>query len=449
MSRKVLLIFTFILILCRISFSQVVEKKVTDYIVPFEKNGDFAGNVLISKDDKIIYERSFGIANQEWKISHKKDSKFLIASVSKPITAVAVLKLVQDKKLTLETSVSKFVKGFPEGDKITIEHLLSHTSGLRSSLPNSAINRRLNLSTQDLVNQIKGVELRYAVGQRFYYSNAGYNLLAYIVEQVSGMSYADYVQKNIVEPLEMQNSFEWNEEFVVKNLAEGYYYNDWNGIKNSPYQNFTYFRGAGSLVSTTKDLYKFEKGIRQNKILNKELTEKMFTTKTKDYGLGWYIRKSMDTDIIEHNGYLDGYRSYLTRYKSEGYTIIILSNIGANNALEVMKDGLGAIVLGREYKVQPIRNYIKLNKKERQNVVGQFGFDFNPNFRLIVRDNPQGFLEISVGGPFSVIFPESKTKFFHRNSQSEYIFSKDENGKINGVEMSFFGRRFKGKKLGN
>lgn len=445
--KRTLLISVFIFTFSIFAFSQDFEKKVSDYVNPFVKNGDFAGSVLISKEDKLVFKRAFGIANQEWEVSHKPDAKFLIGSVSKPITAVSVLKLVQDKKLTLDTPVSKFVADFPEGNKITVEHLLSHTAGLRSGLPNSDVDERLDFSTEELVKRIKDVSLRSAVGESYYYSNNGYILLAYIVEQVSKRSYADFVREKIFEPLRMKDSFEWNEEYVIKNLAEGYFYNDWNGIKNSPYQNFTFLRGAGSIVSTAEDLLKFEKGIRENKILGKELTQKMLTPKTKEYGLGWYIRKSFDTDIIEHNGYLDGYRSYLTRYIDDKYTVIVLSNIGANNAVDVMKEGLGAIVLDEEYKIQPVRKYIKLSKEKSQNVVGRYGFDFSPQFRLIVRENPNGFLEISVGGPFSVLFPESETRFFHRNSQSEYIFSKNENGKIEGVEMSFFGRKYKGKKV--
>ncbi len=150
---------------------------------------------------------------------------------------------------------------------------------------------------------------------------------------------------------------------------------------------------------------------------------------------------------VVHLGSNPALLGFVLRYPKEDYTVIILSSIGANNAVDVMKTGLGAIMLGNDYKIPAARVFIKLNKRQGKSVAGRYKFDFSPQFRLIVRDNPSAFLDISVGGPFSVLFPESELKFFHRNSQSEYIFYRNEKGKIDQVDMTFFGRKYRGKRV--
>src|SRR5213595_2850778 len=210
------------LLLAAAAVSSLIDARVKDYAGA----GLFSGVVLVAKGDAVVYQKAFGLADRTFNVPNSIDTKFHIASLSKPITAAAILLLSERGKLSLDDHVSKFVPDFPNGDRITIEELVTHYSGLAdaSSLPDYTTTwSRMPQTPASLVEHLAKLPPRSEPGTRYSYSNSNYHLLALIIEKASGMSYGDFLAHNIFTPLGMSNTgHHGDEKAVIPRLAIGY-----------------------------------------------------------------------------------------------------------------------------------------------------------------------------------------------------------------------------------
>ena len=424
-----------------------LDRKLDEYISPYVDREDFSGVVLIAKEGKVLYKKSFGLYDVAKRKRHRTNGRFAIASVSKPFTAVAILMLVEQGKLKLTDRIDQFIEGIPNGEIITIHHLLSHTSGLRANFANFRQLSQQFHSTEELMELIRGTQARRNPGERFSYSGNGYRILARIIEKASGKTYGQFLEEEIFSPLKMKETGNIVNEKHLDAFAPGYRHVDWDGLKASPLVDFSNHVGGGSLYSTASDLYKFDRAIKGHKLLNPVSTDSMLSVKAGSYGYGWYCRKAFGRDYVEHNGYLQGYRAYLTRYLEDDVTIIMLSNVGANNALDNMKNDLAAIVFGEDYEKPKAMAFKALSADEKQSLMGTYEFDFRPGFRLIIRQNVLGYLEMSVGGPFSVVHALNTKELFHKGSQTGYQFRATQTEVLDEVVMRYYGQDFIGKRV--
>jgi len=216
MKKNLHLVCSILLFGHNIIFAQIenLESKVDSYLQPYIETGDFSGSVLISKADEILFSKGYGFADISHNIVNTPQTKFKLASVSKQFTAAAILILEQDGLLKVEDSIDKFISDYPNGDEITLHHLLTHSSGIPDifSFPNYYKKKNLSLTLEDVINWIKEQPLQFQPGERYSYSNSGYNLLAYIIEKVSGRSYGEFLSKRIFAALEMKYSGEYQHE---------------------------------------------------------------------------------------------------------------------------------------------------------------------------------------------------------------------------------------------
>ena len=344
-----------------IAFSQIQEISSIDSLMKlYIKNECFNGEALITINNKTIYERSIGYRDNQSREKNSINLMFNIGSISKPFTSVAILQLQEKKLLNIEDKVKKYIPEFPY-DKISIKHLLSHTSGLISSLDQldeiDLSNRISNDSIISLLIKYK-VELLFNPGSEWGYSNLGYDLLAVIVEHVSKMKFADYMQKNIFIPAGMNKTFipstkkvtEWlpknasNKDLIVPHMFESITSCDVKNIDSikSLHRNNDYFVGSSNVYSTVYDLSKFDDALHKNIILTNISQEKAYTPylllngdTAKDmrapipsyYGLGWFI--SIDKSwgrILWHKGRSFGERSVFLRNPSKKQTVIFTDN---------------------------------------------------------------------------------------------------------------------------
>ena len=205
MMKKKLFVFFMALLplvaLAQKNYAHLLEK----YMKAQEAIHEFSGAVLIAKKGKIIYKQAFGQANREWKISNTVDTRFPIASLTKQFTAAAILQLAEQGKLQTEDKISKYFPGFPKGDSITIHMLLNHTSGIQNILQDPFfteinVNTRIEaLNDTTLINIFRNKPFDFSPGTWWRYSNSGYFLLGYIIEKLSGLTYRNYVYKNILQ----------------------------------------------------------------------------------------------------------------------------------------------------------------------------------------------------------------------------------------------------------
>ena len=322
------------------STDRIKVEKINELVSLYSEYDGFNGSVLVAHKGKIIYKKGFGLANMEWEIPNQVDTKFRIASVTKPFTAMLIMQLVAENKLDLHEPISTYLSDYPKenGDQITIHHLLTHTSGIARDydfdLPknNYPDRQRSKESVQSFSNR----PLEFKPGKRFSYSNSGYAVLGYIIETVTGKSYETVLQENILSPLGMKNTGIDKHRPIMKNKASGYF-KGFGEYFNADYKDMSTISAVGNIYSTVEDMFLFDQALYAEKLLPKKYIDLVFTKYIPadfggHYGYGWELaEKPMGntTDMIAtigHSGSLSGYCSVYTRIPSSQSTIIFLNN---------------------------------------------------------------------------------------------------------------------------
>lgn len=310
-------------------------------------NSRFNGGILISKKGNIIYKNYYGYQNRKNKDTLSFKTEFQLGSVSKQFTAIAILKLFEDHKLSLNDSVQKFFQNFPYHN-ITVEMLLSHRSGLSNYLYfcEKLTNREKIISNIDVVNlMIKHNPSPYFPPDRtFDYCNTNYAILAAIVEKITQKSFAKYLKDEIFNPLGMHNTYIFHPDSNrTQNQATGYHYN-W--LEALPvYQDGV--SGDKNIYSTLEDLFIWDRALYSEKIIRQKTLAKAFEAKNpdlknKNYGFGWRIlRYENRKNIVYHGGWWRGFTCLFIRDPETESCIIIYSNVRTNvfynNYLDVLK----------------------------------------------------------------------------------------------------------------
>lgn len=342
---KKAIVVVMVLILGFNSFGQTssnkkLEESINDVFESYAHYNRFIGSVLISQNEDIIYNKSFGYADME---NHKKNTEksiFSIASVTKSLTAVGIMKLVEDGKLTLETSISTYFPNFiPDfSKKITIRHLLNHSSGMQANIGriddqgNGLMPEKNPITLNELFEKFKDSELKFEPGTGYEYNNFGYTLLAYIIENVTKLSYADYMEDAVFKPANMKNTAV-NSYKVLNQRAfphTGLGMNEFKKLTNTIHSSWII--GAGNINSTTGDLYHFMNALENGKLLKSASVDKLYSltqsrgVNDSEYGLGWRIENKRGEKWINHTGLLPGVTSIIGSLPQKNMKIIILSN---------------------------------------------------------------------------------------------------------------------------
>ncbi|SFD86273.1 CubicO group peptidase, beta-lactamase class C family [Chitinophaga sp. CF118] len=333
------------------------------YFSTLEKNKQFNGSVLVSENGKVIYEKGFGFADFSNKTVNNVNTAFPIASLSKTLTATAILQLVEAKKLNVTDAVTKYLTGFPYPN-ITLQHLLSHTSGLPPYNAFFDSTRKLHPDTvftnvdfmRGLTNNTK--PLLYEPGSKGNYDNINFIVLALVIENVTGMQYNNYITENILRPagmthtmfipLRLQYTQPVNFPFAYPYLYPHKYSESVIKASQVPfivnYWSSYNFSGFGDYVSTITDLLKYDKAYYNGCLLNQEIINKAFEpvklndgkNNAANFGWGWQIDKdSSFGKVVYHNGNATGHSCILVRNISKHQTIIIFDNIHNNNSQEL------------------------------------------------------------------------------------------------------------------
>jgi len=314
-------------------FSQTKEVKI-DKLLNEKFNSNTSGAaILITQKGKTIYRKAFGQANLEHGVKMTPENVFEIGSMTKQFTAVSILMLVEQGKIKLTDEITKFIPDYPtHGHKITVHHLLNHTSGIKSytSMRKLFAVARNDMKPLELIKFFRDEPMDFNPGEKYKYNNSAYIILGYIIEQTSGISYAKYVQKNIFDTLGMSNSTYASHTKLIQNRASGYH--NRNGYQNARYISHTLPYAGGSLMSTIDDLNTWQQALTNNKLLKKETLQKAYTNYSLNngekinYGYGWNI-KTIDNNVsLEHGGSIFGYKSMGVYIPSKDIYAVILTN---------------------------------------------------------------------------------------------------------------------------
>ena len=311
-----------------------LTKKIDAVMAEIYKPGEPGASIIVRKDGKTIFRKGYGMADMELGVPVEPDMIFRLGSITKQFTSVSILMLAEQGKLSLQDEITKFLPDFPtQGRKITIEHLLTHTSGLKSytNLPEWLPLMRKDMTVQEIIDLTKDRPMEFAPGERWNYNNTGYILLGAVIEKVSGLTYEDFVNKNIFGPLGMKRSYYGNTERVISRRIPGYQMGK-DGFVNAPYLSMTQPYAAGSLVSSVDDLAVWSDAVFSGKLIKKDWLNKAFNPyllkngESTGYGYGWFIANYQGHRIIEHGGGINGFSTYEMTLPEDRIFLAILTN---------------------------------------------------------------------------------------------------------------------------
>jgi len=327
-----------------------LAEKVDRLMAPWSQGGTPGAALLVIREGQIVLKKGYGLANLESQKPITPDTAFLLGSVTKQFTAMAVMMLAERGKLKYDDPLSQFFPGFPPyARKITVRHLLHHTAGfpeyedlfleggkLDKDYPRSAKTPRSKFepTSKDalaLLAQVKAP--RFAPGEKHEYSNSGYVLLAQIIEKVSGQSFAQFLRQNIFQPLGMNRSLLYDETRPpVPNVATSY------TLKDGVYRDIDYtplnaIYGEDNIYSTLEDLYLWDQALYTEKLVKVATLQAAFTPgklndgQVIEYGFGWRVRKFLGIHAVGHGGSWVGFKTVILRFPEQHLTVVMLANV--------------------------------------------------------------------------------------------------------------------------
>ena len=418
--------------------SSRMDNIVQDYV----QRKIFTGSILVARDGKILFDKSYGNANLEWDIPNSPTTKFRIASLTKQFTAASIFLLQERGKLNVDDPVKKYVPDAPAAwDKITIYNLLTHTSGIPNSY-DGITSWSQTKTPEELVAAFRNKPLDFEPGSTRKYSNAGYYLLGYLIEKISGQSYKEFVFENIFKPLEMKDSGYVSNSEVIRRRASGYQMGP-AGPENGRYYNETLLFSSGGLYSTTEDLLKWDQGLFGGKLLSDASLKKMTAPYKHDFACGLVVSEIDGHKAIEHAGDMDGFTSDMVYYVEDKVAVIVLNNLSGETRSIASK--LGAVTHGERVIQVGERKEVKVPSDLLKKYVGIYR-DIIPGYDVaITLDGDHLMAQISDGSK-QPLFAESEAVFFDRESEGEYQFERTETGEITSVLYTQSGHKMKGLK---
>lgn len=406
-----------------------IKKLVVDYdkmLIDQFKPDETGCAALVAKDGQVIYSKAFGMANLELNVPMQTDMVFRIGSITKQFTAVAILQLMEQGKLSLQDEITKFIPDYPtQAYTITVEHLLTHTSGIKSytNVPDYIKNVRTDMKPEELINTFKNLPMEFAPGTKWNYNNSGYFLLGYIIEKVTGKSYADYIQENFFTPLGMNSTCYGSDTKIIKNRAYGYQ-NGTDGPANSDYCSMTQPYSAGSIMSTVGDLFKWHQALHSGKLVKMKTLEKALTEyKLKDgtgtgYGYGFFLSKLQGSPTIEHGGGIFGYLTASVYLPKEDVYVAVFSNSTAKNP-EFTALKMAAMAIGKPLQTATT----SLDEAALDQYVGIY---VNESGREVtVRRDGNRLAATLAGSGTRKMFPIEKDKFLVEDAFMYATFKRD------------------------
>lgn len=385
----------------------------------------FMGSVLVVKDGHTLIDQGYGSADLEWNIPNSPSTKFRLGSITKQFTAASILLLQERGKLSIDDPVSKYMPDAPAAwSKITIYNVLTHTSGIPSftGFSDYRTTEWKDTTPTELVARFRDKPLDFEPGSKFFYSNSGYVLLGYLIEKISGQSYADFLQKNIFTPLNMQDTGIDSNAAILPQRAQGYRRTP-HGIEHDGYISMTIPFSAGALYSTTGDLLKWEQGLFGGKVLRPESLAKMTTPFKSDYAFGLVVRTVNGHKLVTHGGGIEGFNTSLNNYPDDKLTIVVLGNL-TGGAPDQIAANLGKVALGQTVVLPSERKAITVSPDILSQYVGTYRMTDAPLDNVVALKD--GHLTTKLGNqPALELFAESETKFFLKVIDAQVEFFRD------------------------
>jgi CubicO group peptidase (beta-lactamase class C family) len=407
-----------------------------DFVNGYLKRKQIPGcAVMVRQNGKVVLSAGYGMANLEHKVPVTPETVFQSGSLGKQFTAMAVMMLIEERKLSLDDHIAKHLTVPWRWSRITVRHLLTHTSGLGDYPEDFSLQK--NYTENDLLKMIAAQPLAFAAGDKWNYSNLGYVTLGILIRKVSGEFYGEVLRKRIFDPLGMKQARIISEADIIPNRAAGYELKD-GVLKNqewvSPELNTT---ADGALYLTVEDMARWDEALAAEKFLSHAGFEQMWTPvklnngSSAPYGFGWGIRKTASGHrILQHGGAWQGFVSYIARYPDDGLTVVVFCNRAGASAGYIAKRVAGFYV---PELAPPVRSGVQLDPATLRSYAGEYRLEDRLTVKLTVASDR---LETTWLGQKMVMVPESETTFFEEDSERTFRFAKDDNGHVTALVIS-------------
>jgi D-alanyl-D-alanine carboxypeptidase len=397
--------------------------------------------VIVVKDGKVLARQAYGMASLELGVPLRPDSVFRLGSVTKQFTAAGIMMLVEQGKLVLQDPIEKYLPGYPtQGHVITVEHLLTHTSGIQSytDIPGWMAGKVMaDLSVQELVDGFKNEPMQFAPGTQYRYNNSAYVLLGAIIEKVSGQTYEQFVNERIFKPAGMRSAYYGSNGPIIPKRAQGYTGGS-ASPQNARYLSMTQPYAAGSLSAAVDDLAAWDAALYTETLLKASSLEQMWRPyklkdgTSTDYGYGWSVSKLRARPTVEHGGGIFGFSTYVLRVPGDRVYVAVLCNSDSPAAApSYIAKRVGAIAIGNPY---PEPAAVQVDPKTLARYAGVYQIDSGVR-RTVVVEGGRLFTQ-RAGGARLEAKMSSETEFFYDNSLTTGKFVVDASGRATGMIMS-------------
>lgn len=427
------------------SNQNALSQSIETYLKEATANDGFSGSVLVAHQGKVIVSSGFGYASAEFQMANQCDTRFRIGSLTKQFTSLAIMMLEEENLLKMDTPLATFIPDYPNGEKITIKHLLTHTSGIpdHTSLPGFQEARRVYpTSLLETIDSFKTLDLEFQPGSKFEYSNSGYILLGYIIETITGKPYADLIQTRIFDLIDMGDSGFIDRDTIISNMASGYSKKNELPCK-APYRDISNAHASGALYSSVEDLYKWDRALYQSQLLEQSQIQKMFIPYRSHYALGWGVIELFGHQMVGHNGDTEGFSSNISRFPQEDVCIVLLSNQDKTNVGKMAYDIAGLIFNPASTTDQ--QETVSSSKTVVSQYCGEY--EMNPQFIFYVTEEDGKIYCMATGQSKLEMHPEKTDWFFFKEVEAKIQFVKDTAGNVIHLVLYQSGQEVKAKKI--
>ena len=426
--------------------SAQLVSKIDAYMAAAARVNRFSGTVLVARKGVPIFTRAYGAANVELDVPNTPETVFKVGSIAKSITAVAILQLQEEGKLSVTDSICKHLTDCPSAwTPVTLHHLLTHSSGIprHSDMKTYLATQGSPVTQQEMLARLRKLPLDFEPGTKSVYSNEGFYLAGVIIERVTGKSYASFLNERIFGPLGMKNSGYDESRRIVKGRAAGYEIVDGQLLNAIPIDMSIPF-SAGSIYSTVHDLLRFEQALRTDRLLSGRSREQMYQAHLPMRGYGWTVRRQFDRPSISKDGMINGFDTDLATFPEDDVTIIVLGNNGSASAKKITSD-LAAIIFGAPYDIPAPRIPIALDAEILRRYAGNYRLDSGSEITL--RLDRGKLLRRGEDGTERELIPESTTSFFIPDRDIVFTFQLSEDGTPTGFVIRNAGRQVAAKRF--
>ncbi len=402
--------------------------RIESVVSPYVRAGDFMGVIGIGKDGEPALILPFGQASVELEVPHTSESVFMIGSVSKQFTAVAILLLEEDGRLSTSDKVSVHLPDFPHGEKITIDQLLTHTAGIVDvySLDSFGATQGQSGTFEAVIEEIGQWPLTSTPGSIFQYSNGGYSLLAAIIEAAAEADYGDFLHARIFAPLGMRSASHDQPRPAMPDHVPGY--DPWGTDLLAPATKISpaFLKGSGSLWASAMDLLKWSEGLHSGKLLRPDSYRKFITADKSSYAYGVSVFTRFGRKTIGHDGRVSGYASDLARYVDAVTTVVILSNVQSVSR-DSIRSQVAAAVFAEEYPIPDEREFAAPPVG-----LGDYtgAYDFGPGFTVFVEERDGRLMAAANRGGWSELIPLANGMWFSRMLYATVHFQRADSGMV-------------------